>query len=233
MPITVSADYEVVIPEGSGGGVLTITGISVPSLATAAILIIEAGTSNNSSVDISNFDGDTDNHFTNIVTANGFAGETSLACTLLYGETGFPARGATGLTLTFSLNKDLEWGDGSALLVFLSGTDTTRATHVVGTDTSTEGFESNWVSNNLGTQAGDIAFIGGINYQADYDADDPGQTVILDVDTGSADYYRSIGYEIGEATPGMNGTAEYFCGAAFAIKAAAGGTILPQMMHQH
>jgi len=68
MAITLSTAYSTNVSGGNlpAASTFTITGITVPSDATAALLFMHGGygTTTGDTLDISNFDADTDDHFT-------------------------------------------------------------------------------------------------------------------------------------------------------------------------
>jgi hypothetical protein len=236
MPITIGTVYSTTVANSTANSATwTITDISVPSDATACILIFMGGYFYNDrdSIDIANFDGDADKHFS--VIAQATDGDEGLvgAYKLLYGQTGFPIRGSTGNTFTGSFNALVEYGGSRILLFFLSGT-VTDEDFIIGSDYHDSGGSgSSWTSDSLGSVgASDLSFIAGAHYTTTKPNAAPagsGQTQIDSATFGSAS--SAAGYEFGEATPTITIQVNNYAGAvAFAVKAAASKAIPPSIL---
>jgi len=226
--ITIGTVYKwLVSPLPTSSQTWTITGIDVPANATAAIFCLVGGymgTAGNDILDISNFDADTDDHFT--LLAGG--GDTSNneqaagAYYLKYGETGFPTRGATGLTFTGSFTDDFQF-DGTVILFFLSGT-VVDETFVIGSDATDSGDDdTTWTSEDIGdVGANDLGFIFGSVYDNTVNCALNGQTSFESGISGVVSH--DLAYELGEDTFSYEvGAVSYQAAVVFAIKADAEG----------
>lgn len=236
MSAIIEAIYSQLISSGTAAGtVSSLTGIDVPLNATAAILLRSGYNSisnRTSGFDISNFDADSDNHFVHITSAlqGIYQNQVIAASYLLYGQTGFPSRGATSITLTHSSDGSTDYGSSSIVLLFLSGTVTDTETFIIGSQYIT-GATANWQSPSLGTvTSADIAIIGATQYSSDTISGAPsgsGQTEIYTYTESTVD--TSYGYKLGEDQPILINGTSYSGAIAFAIKGASAepSSILP------
>jgi len=224
MAIEISTVYGVDIT----GDPFEITGINVPNDATVAILLILGAwmTGGGDHIDISNFDEDADDHFVfiNAGTDTHTGRHTAGAYYLKYGETGFPTRGGTGLTLTISLTSGFLYGQ-RAVLFFLSGT-VTDGTLIIGSDATTIADDDpEWTSEDMGDVGpSDLAFIAAAQYQTNPNVapTGSGQTALASGTTSSCRW--AVGYEFGEDQMTFTvASSSYQGGVAFAIKAVTGG----------
>ena len=214
MAISISTVYSTALSQNfAASSTWTITGIDVPADATAAILCVMGGwmTSDSDRLDIANFDGDSDDHFSYIGTGLDAtsARHNAGAYYIKYGETGFPTLGATGITLTGSFAELFKYG-GSVVLFFLSGT-VTDGTFVIGYDRSDAGDDNElWTSDDIGAVgASDMSFVIAAQYRdtPDTEPSGSGQT---NLDTGVGDNgEHSIAYEVGEDVSETLGVYKY------------------------
>jgi len=230
MAITLSTAYSANVAGGNlpAASTFTITGITVPADATAALLFMHGGygTTTGDTLDISNFDADTDDHFTFLDDGWDKASDREIvgAYYLLYGQTGFPTRGATNQTFTGSLT----YAPGYSMtfvIVFLSGT-VTDGTFVIGSNGTTSTQANPWTSASLGSLgAADLAMIAGTEYAAAVTVTGNSQTELA---SGLFDQDGwAIGYKVASATMVMTvASGGYQGGVAFAVKAAAGGAVV-------
>jgi hypothetical protein len=230
MAITVGTFYSAELALGTNAATAwTITGIAVPADATACILLTMGYTGTTSGrLDISNFDADAHDHFTLIAEAKDqiSGGNYNVdAHYLKYGETGFPERGASGLTFTGSFAQITQFGKTKVVVFFLSGT-VTDATFIIGTSTLNGTTGSNWSCDDLGSvDAADIGFIAACNYGSNIESTPAGagQTQIAEGNTGDGTSAWGASYEVGEDVLTVEVSKNYFGGVAFAVLAAAGG----------
>ena len=228
MAITLSTAYSANVA-GSGlpaASTFTITGITVPADATAALLFMHGGygTTTGDTLDISNFDADTDDHFTFLDDGWDKASDREIvgAYYLLYGQTGFPTRGATNQTFTGSLT----YAPGFSMtfvIVFLSGT-VTDGTFVIGSNGTTSTQANPWTSASLGSLgAADLAMIAGTEYAAAVTVTGNSQTELA---SGLFDQDGwAIGYKVASATMVMTVASGVLQGGvAFAVKAEGGAS---------
>jgi len=225
MAITLSTAYSTNVSGGNlpAASTFTITGITVPSDATAALLFMHGGygTTTGDTLDISNFDADTDDHFTFLDDGWDKASDREIvgAYYLLYGQTGFPTRGATNQTFTGSLTYAPGYSM-TCVIVFLSGT-VTDGTFVIGSDGTTSTQANPWTSASLGTLgAADLGMIAGTEYADAVTVTGNSQTELA---SGLYDQDGwAIGYKLASATMTMSVVTGNLCGGvAFAVKAAA------------
>ena len=208
-----------------GNSDFSITGIDVPNDADIAILIVKGyvGTATEDFVDVSNFDGDSDDHFVHQVTGLDPDDVCVGLWMLKYGETGFPTRGATGITLDVSLIGNLIYGGGFAEVFFLSGFET-DGTEVIGTD-SVDGDTGGWTCNSLGSVGpSDIGIIAAVGYANAVESTPTGSGQTELAEGNESTMYHASAYELGEDQLSVDYPSGSYMGAvAIAISASAGG----------
>ena len=222
MAITLSTLYSVSVPNATAASAeWEITGIDVPSLATGCLIFIDGYLTNGGTedvLDISNFDEDSDDHFTHLVTTEDLNNSNAAVYYLRYGDTGFPTRGSTGLTFTGSFTRSVSYGICRVNLVFISGS-VTDGTFIVDSDSQSEAYAgSDWTASLTGVSVNDLAFIIATNYNgAVGNPSGEGQSVLDDGSNGSINW--GIYYETGEGAPSIELTWNYGGAIAFAINA--------------
>lgn len=235
MAITKGTTYTDTIASGQ---TFAIEGVDVPNDADIAILIIHgydysAQDPGDDFVDESNFDGDSDDHFTHIISA-GDADEPCVGIWKLeYGDTGFPSRGASGITLDVSLAYNVRYGGGAAELFFLSGVDIGSA--VIDTD-SVNNDSGGWVASLTGVDVDDFTIIAATAYNTAVESTPTGEGQTEIVEGNVSTMYYGAAYEVGESGPSVGcGASAYMGGVACAIAAAAaaGGIDIPIAMYHY
>ena len=198
----------------------TITGITVPDDADAAILIYNGYGDINPQITVSNFDADANNHFTLIEEAlDGNAHNSCAGLILKYGETGFPTRGATGQVLSVTIDHTPQFGDGRLTLFFLSGFST-GSDCIIGSD-KREGVHGDWISADLGdVRPADLMIVAGTGFDNAVESTPTGsgQTEILEGSDGNRIYW-AIAYAYGNSTGALGySSGNYDAFIAFAIR---------------